>query len=248
MKTISEPKEQSLLWPLLVQGKACSLLPSLGEGLEAPRDIAAWPPGRTTGYSFTHDISHRKSARFKHDMHVSVFLFSGGLCYNWWKSIHGCFPTTVYCTVVPAVWASPLESSGGAPRFSGFGVQTQCSLSLYFLVFYSLVLLNKKLHGREVCSTLVARLAPKLTDVIQMREKWEWDFAILLCVPKDPQSNMGPPGKISIKRWQKLKVFTFEWYYVITLLVFKWHYWRAICYSANIYFVQSCNYCRKIFF
>lgn len=33
---------------------------------------------QNTGYSFTHDISQRKLSRFKHDMHVCVFLFFPG--------------------------------------------------------------------------------------------------------------------------------------------------------------------------
>lgn len=78
---------------------------------------------------------------------------------------------------------------------------------------------TKKLHEREVCSTLVARMAPEITDVIQMRETCAWRYyCMYLRTP-----NMGPPGKISIKG-QKLNVFKLQ---------FRWHYWRAIYYRAK---------------
>lgn len=96
---------------------------------------------------------------------MSVFFFSFlGFCYNWWKSIRGCFPITLHCTVVPAVWASPLESSGWAPWFSGLGVQTQYSLSslcLQHCVSDSVFSWTQSSWEGSLCSTLVACCPPK---------------------------------------------------------------------------------------
>lgn len=89
----------SVCWFFIVQGKGCCFLPNLGGG----------PPSRTTGFSFIHDILQRKPAMFKHDVHVSIFfIFFLAVCYNWWKSIQGCFPISLCCAVVPAVWASSI--------------------------------------------------------------------------------------------------------------------------------------------
>lgn len=157
------------------------------------------------------------------------FFFSLGFCYNWWKSIRGCFPITPYCTVAPAVWASPSESSDGAPRFSGLGVQTQRSLSLSVLrpvslaLFLSCSLEHKVPWEGSLCSTLVARCPPQnntcTTDECGERERWVGLCNITVCTPRPPQSNTGPPGQIPTPRWQRLKVFGLQ---------SRWNYWKAI--------------------
>lgn len=132
------------------------------------------------------------------------FLFFLGVCYNWWKSIRGCFPIMLYCTVVPAVWASPSESSGGAVWFSGLGVQTQCFLSLSLSLGLSL---SYSLHHKAsweggLYSTLVARYAPLNntcnTDEFEVRVGWVGHYNI--AYPGTPQSNVGPPGQMPTTR------------------------------------------------
>lgn len=147
-------------WPLLVQGKACSLPPSPGEGLGAPADTL--PDHQAEPQNIVlHMTYHKGSWPDLSMICMSVFFFFFlGFCSYWWKPIRGCFPITLYCTVVPAVWASPLESSGEAPWFSGLGVQTQCSLSLSLTLSLTIFLLNTKLLEREVCVLLWWRAAP----------------------------------------------------------------------------------------
>lgn len=172
---ISQPTGHSPLcmWHLLIQGKVCSVSPHLGERLEAPADTR--PPRRTTGYRFTNDISQSKWARFKHDMHDSVFPFFVGFCYNWWKLICGYFLFILYCTVVPAVWASPSESSGGGAWFSRHNAPS-LSFTLSLLLFFSYSPKHKTPWERGLCSTLVAHcLLPNNTcntDEYGVKEGW----------------------------------------------------------------------------
>lgn len=152
---------------------------------------------------------------------MSVFFFSFsfflGFCYNLWKSIRGCFPITPYRTVVPAVWASPSVSAGGAPWFSGLGIKTQYSLSLSLTLCLLFSQTQSSLRGRFVFYFGGSPPPPNntcTTDECRAREGG-WDF-IILCTP---QSNMRPPGQTPTAQWRKLtgKVF---------MLQVRWDYYR----------------------
>lgn len=201
------------LFSLLVQGKACSLLPNPGEGLGVPAD--SLPDHQAEPQDTALHMTYRKGSW--PDLSVictSLFLFfCVSVISDKNQSMDG-FPSR--CTVLLFMLCGlpPLESSRGALWFSGLGVQKKCSLPPSPFVSFSvsrLFLWIQSSLGKCVFY-FGGSLPPQRTHVVQMSvERGGWDF-IILCTPRPPQSNMEPPGQMPTTRWQKLKgkIFIFQ--------------------------------------